>query len=181
MPWENVSWTNLRNTTYDPVRLLLYKSSGVQYAYDADAVSSEQIAAAVEGQGTQFQLWTPSVGGVFCGLTHSNVDADYDTIDFALGAWGGDIPLLGAYYQGSLQADLGGPSFDFILRLVFNASGQIDVVKNDVVVYTFTQLPTLPLFVDCSLSLRNIFSGVYAAKIFSVIAKIDHLPLCGVH
>lgn len=181
MPFVPLTWINFRNTQAYPDPNDLRKISGVSGAWDADAISSEQIAAAIEGCGIQFGLWPLNV--VAAGLSHDNPDAGYTGVDYLIMAWGGDLPATQIYENGVMVWDSGFPPPTVaVYQISINASGQIEYWFDDVLKYTSTSPPSFPLFAVGKMSDINIFARIYDAMINAgVVAKVDHLPLMGVH
>ena len=181
MPFVPLTWTSFRNTQASPEGNDLRKISGVSGAWDADAVSSEQIASASPGLGIQFGLWPLIV--VAAGLSHDNPGASYEGVDYLIMAWGGDLPTTQIYENGILVYDTGFPPPTVaVYSIIINAAGQIEYWFDDVLKHTSLLAPSFPLFAVGKMSDVNIFYRIYDAMIDAgVVAKIDHLPLLGVH
>lgn len=181
MAFVPLIWTAFRNTEASAGGDDLRKISGVSGAWDADAVSSVQIAAASPGLGIQFGLWPLNV--VAAGLSHDNPNASYEGIDYLIMQWSGDLPTTQIYENGVLVWDSGGVTYNNY-QIIINASGQIEYWETNTpaLLYTSLNAPSFPLFAVGKMSDVNIFYRIYDALIDAgVIAKIDHLPLMGVH
>ena len=181
MPFVPLNWTEFRNTIASPDPNDLTKNAGVQYAFDADAISAEQIASAIAGAGIKFKLKQYTVGGRAAGLSHDNPDADYTSIDYCIMCWRGDVPAVYIYENGTFVFDAGAPPGESsFYTVMINDAGAIEYYVADVLKYTSLVAPTFPLFADASIDV--IALGVFDALIdVGVAAKIDHLPLMGVH
>lgn len=114
------------------------KNGGTNGAFDAGAVSSQQIAA---GDGfTQFQMLVGN--NMVAGLTHSFPTFAYTNIDFGFNPAGGQLYIVedNAVY---------GPVSTFTPSDVLKVSIESGVVlyrKNGTTVYTSLQAPIYPLF-----------------------------------
>lgn len=181
MAFEPVTWTDLVNCIASPDLNDLTKNAGVAGNWDAGAISSQQIALALEGTGIEFSL----MPGAAAGLSADNPDQDYQTIDFCIMKGWGDI--FSAYiYENGVYIDTIGIYNKY--RILINASGQIEYWYYDAstdtwtLFYTSLVSPSFPLFMDTSINQQTNPPQVYYALINTgVIAKIDHLPLMGVH
>ncbi len=181
MAWENVSWTDLVNCIASPDANDLTKNAGVDGAWDAGARSIQEIASAVEGAGVEFATWW---GGA-CGLSADNPGQHYNTIDFCFLAGWGDIYSGYIYENGVFIMDAGLWSKN---RIIINALGQIEYWGYDEgtatwsLIYTSLVAPSFPLFVDTSIAPVTWPPQIFDVLINGVVvAKIDHLPLLGVH
>jgi|GEM_PF-6433529 len=181
MAFVPLIWTDFRNTVAIPNSNDLTKISGVQNAFDADAVSVLQIASAIAGAGLKFKLKQYATGGRAAGLSHDNPSAHYDTIDYCIVCWMGDLPAVYIYENGVFVFDAGGPpDEDAFYTITINAAGNIEYYVADVLKYTSLVAPTFPLFADASIDIKAL--GVFAAEIgVGAVVKVDHLPLMGVH
>lgn len=175
MAYQNLTWTSFRNTDAYPNPNDLRKISGVQGAYDADAVSSEQIASAAEGAGIKFSLSPWLSGGVACGLSADNPDANYDTIDFCIMRFAGDFPTLRIYENGVQVWDSGfPPPAPDVYTIQINAEGKIEYYIGDTLLYTSLNSPSFPLFADASIDVNG--TRVSEAQInVGVAAAPQHL------
>lgn len=176
-----LTWTNFRNTDAYPKRNDLRKISGVEGEWDADAVSVEQIASAVEGYGITFTLEPETNYETFCGLSHDNPSAHWSTIDFCIDLFAGERPIVFIYENG-VERLMVHPFLHANFKIIINALGQIEYWETDTpsLLYTSLVAPTFPLFADASLCFYR--TEIVDALIDAgVVAKIDHLPLMGVH
>ncbi len=175
MPFVALTWTSFRNTDAYPDADDLRKISGVANAYDADAVSAEQIASAVAGCGITFSLNPGVSGGVACGLSADNPDANYTTIDYCIMYYSGDMPITVIYENGvnkwASEFQVWGG-----YKIIINASGQIEYYDTDTNTLLYT---SLTLFADASIDVYG--TRVLNAMIDAGVVKLDYLPLMGVH
>ncbi len=181
MAFAPLTWTNFRNTDAFPSTDALRKISGVDGAWDADAVSSEQIASAIAGLGIEFVLGPVVHGGAACGLSSDNPTASYDTIDYCMLLWEIEMPLTEIYENGALRYQ----SFDPLIasgpfKIIINDALQIEYYSDITLLYTSLIAPTFPLFADASIFFYG--RGITSAQIDTgVVAKVDHLMMMGVH
>lgn len=181
MPYDPITWIQLINCeAFGLPPNSLRKNAGGSGAFDAGAISQEQIAAATPGIGMicQFPFGTQN-DYVFVGLSNTNPDQNYASIRYAL-FWSGsivDIYELGVY-KGSFAGIFTSAT---IFSIQINTLGQIEYCVDGVLQYTSTLTPTFPLFVDTSLYWYTPFarSQVDNVKIGSevVAEKISHLMM----
>src|SRR3990170_4710638 len=152
MAFVPVEWSAFRNTDSYPNPGDLRKISGVEYAYDADAVSSQQIAAAAAGAGVRFGVLSGSAGGIACGLSHDNPSPHYSGIDYCIMRWADGPPWVTIFEDGVAMWSVSAGSLAYF-AIVFNLLGQIEYwdAGDNVLLYVSTVAPVFPLFVDSSL------------------------------
>ncbi len=184
------------NVTATPDPNDLKKTGGVNGLWDAGAISVEQILAAIKDAGCEFILGT--LDGLdqiqACGLSEiENINNNYNTIDYCFYSFGSGYTVQ-IYEHGLLRKTISilEADRDYKFRILFNASGVIEYYRylpsTDTwqLEYTSTILPEFPLFVDTALKNRDpldIYTSIIRDVLIDVgvVAKIDHLPLMGVH
>ena len=183
MAWTPITWKDFVNTIASPDQNDLTKNAGVANAYDADAISVEQILSAVAGSGIRFYLTPGATGGIGCGLSADNPSRHWNTIDYCILQYGADLPTVIIYENGVTKWDSGGGVYTgYEIRI--NGSGQIEYVETggNTLLYTSLILPTFPLFVDCSIDAYGlrVNNVMIEAGIIPVPAKVDHLMMMGI-
>ncbi|HEX6719455.1 MAG TPA: delta-60 repeat domain-containing protein [Pyrinomonadaceae bacterium] len=138
---ENVSWTNVVGATASGNTLT--KTAATAWG-NAGASSTRSI---VSGDGyVEFRITSSNTGMV--GLSHTDANPDYSSIDFAL--FGYMDGSLYVYESGIFR----GPMSSFTTADVFRVAvegGVIKYRKNGTLIYTSTVAPTYPLLGDTAL------------------------------
>lgn len=185
MAWQPVSWIDLVNTSAAPNANDLSKVGGINGAYDADAISSQQIASAIAGAGFRLRTFLAVGGGFGFGLSHDNPDRHYNSIDFCFLQYLGDLPGLFILENGvEVWGDYPSDHSNELFEIKINAAGQIEYYAGGILLYTSAVAPIFPLFVDCSLDtygLRLIGVEIETGFIPPVVEKIDHMMLTKIH
>ncbi len=181
MPAEPIIWTDFRNTEAGDNPGDLRKISGVEGEYDADAVSTQQILSAITDAGISATLGDVSPVAIYFGLSHDNPDASFEGIDYCIGYHRVDFPVLEIYENGVLKFWTTIEIAPLVeCYMLINADGAIEYYYEEGLLYTSLIAPTFPLFADASLASYGTLIW-YAGIDVGVVAKIDHLPLLGVH
>lgn len=184
MAFQNVIWVSLINTTAQPDSNDLSKTGGILGAYDADAISQQQIAAAGEGNGIKWASISSEEGGFGVGLSADNPNTHWNTIDYCIFGWGGDILPPKIYENGVLKFTFTFlPDASAIYSILVNDLGEIEYWAGATLVYTSLNLPSYPLFADCSLEAYGwrIKNAQIETGVSPPPPKIDHLMMMKLH
>jgi RHS repeat-associated protein len=135
---QSVSWTNAVGVSVSGNSLTKTAADGWG---NAGAASMQAINA---GDGyVEFS----SSGVTLAGLSHSDTNQNYNTIDFGLHVDGSNLYV---YESGVNKGSLGTVTATDVLRVAIE-SGVIKYKKNGALLYTSTVAPTYPLLVDTAL------------------------------
>ncbi len=140
---QSVSWTNASGVSSATSSLTKTAADGWG---NAGAASTQTISSGdgyVELTATETNTWR------MCGLSHTDTNQDYTTIDFGLleGADGN----LWVFESGVQRGTFGAYATGDDLRVSIE-SGVVKYKKNGTVIYTSTVAPSYPLLVDTSLN-----------------------------
>src|SRR4051812_44240109 len=132
---QAVSWTSVQNCTASSN---LEKTSGVDYAEDAGAVSVQRVSS---GASVQFRI-AETAAFRFLGLSSSSTWNGAAGIDFAfrLQAGAGDV------YENNQWRQAGIILSGDMLKITAT-EGVVRYYRNDSLLYTSTKVPTYPLAV----------------------------------
>lgn len=142
-----ITWAKVVNVT--ATGNTIQKTGGVSYAWDAGAISTQEVAAGnlyAQSTADSIDYYT------MFGLSHSETTAGYDDIDFAVYLAGGAIKVF------ELGNQVGTTYGTYVAGDVFKVAVTGNVVtysKNDVAFYTSTATPVYPLHFDSSISDPN--------------------------
>jgi len=161
--WEDVVWTDMVNCYPYPNSNDLRKNAGTPYVFDAGAISTQTINSAIASAGIEFKLQ----GGFdsAAGLSADNPNQHYDTIDFCMLHFAGDIPATVIFENDVFKMDLGYLDPTDKLNILINGSGRIEYYVNDVLQYTSLNSPSFPLFMDTSIDIDSLMNGPRECKI----------------
>lgn len=144
----NINWTSLVNVTNTNNRIT--KTSGVNNAWDASAISSQKIgASATSGEIGRATFHNVRISGskIF-GLSHDNPDSGYSSIDYAFYVDNTDWTIFenGVNLNNGALFGSGTAVFEIVVT-----SNTVKYLLNGDEVYQSSVAPTFPLFVDTSL------------------------------
>lgn len=159
--WSDITWTSHTNTSATPTANDLKKTGG-SAAWDADAISNEQIASAGTGKGIRF--YCTSGITIVIGLTDSDTGADRAGIDYGLYCHSsGNLYAMENAVNMNTTYSCTGMTYTGtdILSIELNSSGYPVYKKNGTTLCTSTVSPSYPLFIDTSMyTVNDIISDV---------------------
>ncbi len=155
--WESVIWTAFVNTAIGPNPNDLSKVSGVPNVFDADAISTQQIPSAITGAGISFLFRPAFTGGVAAGLSATNPDRKWQSINYCWMWWEGGLPALVIYENGVSKWSTGVmPGASAIYSIIINSGGNIEYSVDGVLKYTSSTAPAFPLFLECAMDVYGL-------------------------
>lgn len=152
---NTITWTSLHNTSLWGASGGLKKTSGVA-GYNADAISAEAFPVS-----TVAYFSVPPTGSLAVGLTYQNNSRAATDLEYAFLLTASTAKVQRP--ETSTDLDIGEYSEYTRFGIRHTAAGEIEFLKDGVVVYTSTTPTTGALYADCSISSQNHFikSAVY--------------------